>query len=150
MLFSWNSFKENKMNCQSTFSHYHKIDHCVKRVHIRSYSGPYFITFLLNKDQNNSEYGHFLRSVSSATDHLGYWQTKKILFRYKNKVFVTLSLAFPMDKTKAKLLVEVARFYWKKLTKVKWETPKWGHFRVLWSPSISHKILETNSSFHVK
>ena len=43
--------------------------HCVKSVHIRSYSGPYFPTFGLtvrmreNAGQNNSEYGHFLSSV---------------------------------------------------------------------------------------
>ena len=56
--------------------------HCVKRVGIRSYSGPYFPVFELNAerygevrifpysvqlrettDQNNCEYGHFLRSV---------------------------------------------------------------------------------------
>ena len=36
--------------------------HCVKSVGIRSYSGPYFPAFGLNADQNNSEYGHFLRS----------------------------------------------------------------------------------------
>ena len=49
--------------------------HCVKSVRIRSYSGPYFPAFGLNSpylsgfspnagntDQNNSEYGHFLRS----------------------------------------------------------------------------------------
>ena len=32
--------------------------HCVKRVRIRTYSGPYFPAFA----PNNSEYGHFLRS----------------------------------------------------------------------------------------
>ena len=34
--------------------------YCVKSVRIRSYSGPHFPAFGLN----NSEYGHFLRSVS--------------------------------------------------------------------------------------
>ena len=33
--------------------------HCVKSVQIRSYSGPHFPAF----GMNNSEYGHFLRSV---------------------------------------------------------------------------------------
>ena len=33
--------------------------HCVKSVHIRSYSGPYFPVFGLFTDQNNSEYGQF-------------------------------------------------------------------------------------------
>ena len=51
---------------------------CVKSVRIGSYSGPYFPAFGLNTeryspysvrmrenaDQNNSEYGHFLCSVS--------------------------------------------------------------------------------------
>ena len=35
----------------------------MKSVHIQTYSGPHFSTFGLNTDQNNSEYGHFLRSV---------------------------------------------------------------------------------------
>ena len=46
------------------------IRHCVKSVHVWSYSGPYFPAFGLNievmrenTDQNNSEYGHFLRSA---------------------------------------------------------------------------------------
>ena len=46
--------------------------HCMKSVHIRSYSSPYFPTRRLdtysvalreNTDQNNSDYGHFLRST---------------------------------------------------------------------------------------
>ena len=37
--------------------------HCVKIIRIRSCSGPHFPAFGLNTDQNNSEYGHFLRSV---------------------------------------------------------------------------------------
>ena len=39
--------------------------HCVKSVLIRSYSSPYFPAFGLNTDQNNSEYGHSLRSVNN-------------------------------------------------------------------------------------
>ena len=38
------------------------INHCVKSVRIRSYSSPHFPAFGLNTDQNNSEYGPFLRS----------------------------------------------------------------------------------------
>ena len=38
--------------------------HYLKSVRIRSYSGPYFPAFELNTDKNNSEYGHFLCSVS--------------------------------------------------------------------------------------
>ena len=37
--------------------------HRVKSVRVRSYSGPYFPAIGLNTDQNNTEYGHFLRSV---------------------------------------------------------------------------------------
>ena len=37
--------------------------HCVKCVCIRNYSDPYFPLIGLNTDQNNYEYGHFLRSV---------------------------------------------------------------------------------------
>ena len=37
--------------------------HCVKSVHIWSYSGLYFPAFGLNTNQNNSKYGLFLRSV---------------------------------------------------------------------------------------
>ena len=35
------------------------ITHCMKSVHIRSFSGLYFLKFGLNMDQKNSEYGHF-------------------------------------------------------------------------------------------
>ena len=60
---------------------FNKIIHCVKSVHIWSYSGPHFLRIFLhsdmeylfvfspntgksgkNADQNNSEYGQFLRS----------------------------------------------------------------------------------------
>ena len=46
--------------------------HCVKRVRIRSYSGPHFFRILFssnagkygkNADQNNSEHGHFFSNV---------------------------------------------------------------------------------------
>ena len=40
--------------------------HCVKSVHIRSYSGPYFPAFGLNTDQNTSEHGHFLSIASNV------------------------------------------------------------------------------------
>ena len=39
--------------------------HCVKSVRIRSFSGPYFPAFGLNTNHKNSEYGHFLRGVTS-------------------------------------------------------------------------------------
>ena len=37
--------------------------HCVQSVRIQSYSGLYSVRIPENTDQNNSEYGHFLRSV---------------------------------------------------------------------------------------
>ena len=49
---------------------FQRFNHCVKSVRIRSYSGLHFPEFGLNldlvqmrenADQNNSEYGHFLR-----------------------------------------------------------------------------------------
>ena len=36
--------------------------HCVKSVHSSSYSGPYSVWMWENTEQNNTEYGHFLRS----------------------------------------------------------------------------------------
>ena len=39
------------------------VDTAQKKFHIWSYSGSYFLAFGLNTDQNNSEYGLFLRSV---------------------------------------------------------------------------------------
>ena len=38
--------------------------HCMKSVRIRSFSGPYFLSFGHNTNQKNSEYGHFSRSVN--------------------------------------------------------------------------------------
>ena len=40
------------------------ISNCVKSVCIWSYSGPYLVPMRENTEQNNSEYEHFLRSVS--------------------------------------------------------------------------------------
>ena len=37
--------------------------HYVKSVRIRSYFGPYSVQMRENTDQNNSKYGHFLRSA---------------------------------------------------------------------------------------
>ena len=42
----------------------------MKNVRIWSYFGPYFPAFRLNTDQNNSEYGHFLRSVNQKITRL--------------------------------------------------------------------------------
>ena len=45
---------------------------CAKGFRIWSYSSPYFPAFGLNADQNNSEYGHFLRSATYLWG-LGFW-----------------------------------------------------------------------------
>ena len=49
--------------------------HCVKSARIPSVSGPYFLSFGLNTDQKNSEYGPF----SSSCTHFIYGN---ILARY--------------------------------------------------------------------
>ena len=63
-------------NVLSIYFHFRQIKrqiHCIKKVHIRSCSGPHFPSFGLNtercgvqmrenEDQNSSEYGHFSRS----------------------------------------------------------------------------------------
>ena len=72
--------------------------HCVKSVRIRRYSDPHFPTFGLNSerysvqmwentDQNNSEYGHFLRSDSFMVQSNAFafaFENNKILFVKKN------------------------------------------------------------------
>ena len=68
--------------------------HCVKSVRIRSYSRPCLVRMLKNTDQNNSEYGHFLRSKEEAfaleirtgcLSFLGfqgiYWDPKKYTWK---------------------------------------------------------------------
>ena len=48
---------------KSTVFHYFFTESWIlKSVRIRSFSGPYIPAFGLNTDQNNSKYGHFLRS----------------------------------------------------------------------------------------
>ena len=39
--------------------------HCGKNVRVRSFSGPYSVRMQENKDQKNTEYGHFLRSAGT-------------------------------------------------------------------------------------
>ena len=61
-------------------------NHCVKSFRIRSYSGPYFSRiFRENTDQNNSQYGHFLRS--------GFSNFKITIFKIKITV-VTIVCEF--------------------------------------------------------
>ena len=43
----------------------YSVQHCVKGVLIRSYSGPYLVQMRENTDQSNSEYEHFSRSAVS-------------------------------------------------------------------------------------
>ena len=56
--------------------------HCVKCFPIQSFSGPYSMKILENTDQENSEYGHFSRSVM-----LQKLNSKSELF--KNKKYLT-------------------------------------------------------------
>ena len=42
----------------------------MKRLVIWSFSGPYFPTFGLNTDKENSEYGHFSRSAGQFASHM--------------------------------------------------------------------------------
>ena len=44
--------------------------HCVKSVHIRSYSSLYSVQMRENTDQNNFEYGHFSRSDKHKKLHM--------------------------------------------------------------------------------
>ena len=75
--FAHNAFNGSANFCkmkQSERKLYTTKYHCVKSVCIQSYSGPYFLVFGLtterysvyseNTDQNNSEYGYFLRSIN--------------------------------------------------------------------------------------
>ena len=59
--------------------------HCLKCVHIRSYSGPYSVQVRENTDQNNSEYGHFSRS----TEHFVAIASSLVSFELKtyNEIF---------------------------------------------------------------
>ena len=60
--------------------------HCVKSVHIRSFSGPYFPAFGLNTDQKNSEYGHF----SHIVFYLVYKHLKVVSVTFLLVCFVSL------------------------------------------------------------
>ena len=57
------SAKKGILDVNNTKTRMVPLLHCLKSVGIRSCSGPYFPAFGLNTNQNNSEYGHFLRSV---------------------------------------------------------------------------------------
>ena len=56
--------------------------------------------------------------LSSSTDFLEYRQKIKNVFRYENKVIVTLSLGFSSSKRKGKRLREVVNFYLKPFREV--------------------------------
>ena len=59
--------------------------HCVKRVRIRSYSGPYSVQMPENTDQNNSEYAPFLRSVNYNSFFTTNLDWRKIYYSYHIK-----------------------------------------------------------------
>ena len=63
----------------------------MKSVRIWSYSGPCFPAFGLNTDQNNSEYGHFLRSDAYNFLGLRLFALDKctIIFSHLNGIFHT-------------------------------------------------------------
>ena len=65
------------ISIQCTFGCYFRI-HCVKSVRILSYSGLYSVRMRENPDQNNSEYGHFLRIDSVL--YLEKKMNRKIIF----------------------------------------------------------------------
>ena len=56
------SFIRMEVAATKTYILKKRYGHCVKSVHIWSYSGPHSVRMKENTDQNNSEYGRFLRS----------------------------------------------------------------------------------------
>ena len=78
----------------------------MKKVRIRSFSGPYFSAFGLNTDQKNSEYGHFSRNIPDQKfrkvlllpstlkfSYLVLWKTRilgKPVFLWDITVFIVL------------------------------------------------------------
>ena len=81
LFFSWKTCKKNKKNSQCT--------------------SPQFNTVIGIKTK-------VLIKLFSATDYLHYWQIKKILFCFRDKVFLTQSFAFFQQRPKGKSLKEVA------------------------------------------
>ena len=61
--------------------------HRVKSVRVRSYSGPYFPAIGLNTDQNNTEYGHFLRSVGFVSNINLNWRLSKTWLGYYSQIY---------------------------------------------------------------
>ena len=57
---------EQPRNIERNMHEISRKSHCVKSIRIRSYSGPYSVRMRENTDQNNSEYGYFLRSESAC------------------------------------------------------------------------------------
>ena len=93
--------------------------HCVKSVRVRSYSGLYFLAFGLNTDQNNSEYGHFLRNVRESCFQviIEYYIIEKKLCLYccvdvetslENAKLATLNWLCPLP---TKVGVRLGNFY---------------------------------------
>ena len=75
-------FRIKKVNKKSeTSKSLGRTVHCVKCVRIRRYSGPYFLAFGLNTDQNNSEYRHFLHSGTHLKTSTCYSATT-LIYQY--------------------------------------------------------------------
>ena len=73
-------FVHKKLNDQLSLSQIQ----CVKSVHIRIFSGPYFPVFGLNADQKNSEHGNFslsdtLRKIYKNPRIYGLQKSRHIL-----------------------------------------------------------------------
>ena len=68
--------------------------HCVKNVHIRSYSGPYSVQMRKNTDQNNSEYGQFLTQCLSPKSRDITLKSSQgyLLFKIGDHIFVFMDL----------------------------------------------------------
>ena len=83
--------------------------HCVKSVRIRSYSGPYFPAFGQNTEryQNNSEYGHFLRSHVQLFTLVNL---QKIMLGARVSIYKNLkrktSMAIPPDPDSMELAIK--------------------------------------------
>ena len=59
---------------QSKFYIYLKVNHCVKNVHIRSFSGPYFATFALNT-KDKEYFSVFSPNAGKCRPGIPLWRT---------------------------------------------------------------------------
>ena len=77
--------------------------HCVKSVHIRSYSGPYFSVFGLNTDQNEK-----LRLQAHFTQWTGRDYYDRSRFSWQVKIFMTIGQDFKI--VSIAIVIEVVWF----------------------------------------